>query len=157
MKFATTIFLALGFLIHAQAAPLASDQFGYADGALNGANGGIGWSGGWYGATGGIVHPGLTYSDGAQSLDTTGGAFHLDSSGSGMFRDLSISVAQGSTLYVSFIGRVDAGDLAGLNIQPGGPLQLLVGKLPGLSTWGFQDFVGDVSTSSVPTSTQALL
>ncbi len=93
---------------HAQLNLLAYDGFDYVTGALNGKNGGTGWSDAWtwtYGSGSSLSFgaTGLTYS----GLTTTGGSATWASGGNGISeasRSLSSPVNSG-VIYVEFLGQ----------------------------------------------------
>jgi hypothetical protein len=163
MKFIQFFPVAVAFLVAmpaSRSATLASDQFIYSDGDLNGQNGGSGWNGAWFGAGDFVFHPGLSYSDGTRVLDAAGGGVQLTGAASGELRDVSLNLQLASTLYISFICQVTKGGEVGLalNSGPNGhPPVFVIGRLPESPNWGMREVGGPSSVSSVSTTVQSLL
>ncbi|WP_439536026.1 PEP-CTERM sorting domain-containing protein [Methyloversatilis sp.] len=106
-KIALTLALAAS-ASHVSAAIIASDDFSYATGALNGANGGTGWGGGWS-ATGAA-----SVSDPAVDLDGNRAASFTSNAGNAAHRALS-STFTGDSVFVSFFIQVATGSNIGNN------------------------------------------
>lgn len=125
--FKTSLMLGAALMISGQAmgAVIASDDFSYADGNLEGNNGGTGFSGAWFNAFGGDVNV------------VSGVAIKGASSG-GDFRELSSAFGNTGEIWVSFDFQVpaDVNTFAGLSFFTGGSEKFLIGDRFGSDVWG---------------------
>ncbi|TAH43195.1 MAG: PEP-CTERM sorting domain-containing protein [Betaproteobacteria bacterium] len=89
----------------ASAALIASDQFDYAQGEINGQLGGAGWAGAWTANTGAtqVVTPGVALN-GSRALQITGNNDNV------AYRQLAAAFT-GDNLFVSFLVQIDSGSL----------------------------------------------
>jgi PEP-CTERM motif-containing protein len=147
------------------ASPVAYEGFDYAAGApLTGQNGGTGWNNAWTisGAGSTIRSPGLTYTDtNGVSLPVIGNTGSFAAANAGNFRIPSTSPeTPGTTLYVSFIGRLDAvnaNNYAGLSLFNGGTETLFLGDPNVPTSWGMDPKGGVASTGTTPVNIQEFL
>ncbi len=159
----------IALTIPSHAVPIAYEGFDYAatdnpgndtgDVDIFGNTGGSGWANAWSGASGlnsnFITSPG--FGPAAGSLTVSGNKLSLSGNNNGNFRSPSSTPdADGATVYISFLGDVDAGDYAGISLFDGGGENLFLGKPFAEANWGIAG-AGPNSLSTTPTSTLSLL
>lgn len=159
----------IALTLPSKAVPIAYDGFDYStvdnpgddtgDIDLFGNNGGSGWSNAWSGAGGlgsnFITSPGFGATAG--SLPVSGNKSSLSGNNNGNFRSPSITPdADGATVYISFLGDVDAGEYAGISLFDGGSENLFLGKPFAEANWGIAG-AGPNALSSTPASALSLL
>jgi len=114
---------------------IAYEGFDYtADSTIKGSNGGTGWTNAWSTALGAfglqshlsVVSPGLTYLD----LPTTGNQLRISGSDSSALRSIAPLGADGSTIWVSFLGLLPGniyyGNLNSFNLLDGTTVKVTV-------------------------------
>ncbi|RYD60659.1 MAG: hypothetical protein EOP84_36715, partial [Verrucomicrobiaceae bacterium] len=164
----TVVIFALAVLsssVAARSELIAYEGFDYTAGdSLTGKAGGINWGGAWTATANGstVQTPGLTYTDAAfQTLQSIGNSGAFAGGGNGNLRLASLSPdGVGSTLYVSFIARMDAAlanSYAGFSLFNGGTETMFLGDPNGPLNWGIDPKVGTVTTGTTSVSTQAFL
>ncbi len=139
----------------------AEEQFRYPNGSpMSGLNGGIGWSNTWIGSFGGaaVTAPGLTHAAGAQTLAVSSNAASLSGSFVAQSRPVrDLERVKDGTLYVSFLGRVDSGQVA-LTLNQSGVPRFSIGRNGFSANWNVSHPLGEWSVvSAVPATAQSLL
>lgn len=139
----------------------AEEQFRYPNGsAISGLNGGTGWSNTWIGSFGGatVTAPGLTHTDGGSSLAVSSNAATLNGDFVAQTRQIrDLDRVKDGTLYVSFLGRVDSGQVA-LTLNKSGVPRFSIGRNFFSANWNVSHPLGDWSVpSAVPATTQSFI
>jgi hypothetical protein len=159
-------FVLLSTSIAAHAVNIAYEGFDYPDAvALNGQIGGTNWNGAWTNSGAGSIvrSPGLTYTDAnLQSLMTVGNSGQFASANNGNFRlPLTTPETVGTSLYVSFIARMDAAGApfyAGFSLFNGAASEtLFLGDPSAPTAWGIDTKSGVVVNSTTSVATQTFL
>ncbi len=131
----------------AQAKLIAQESFNYAPGALGPNNGGTGWTGGWYGATGVnmVTAGGFSWA----GMTTSGNKARTGGNDQNEWRKLPATYGgpNGGTIWVSFIGKGDTTappeyptSYAGLSLFSGPNSEpLFMGKPTLHDNWGWDD------------------
>ncbi len=158
----------------ARGSTIVTDGFDYPAGPIAGRAGGTGWASPFSG-NGAVNAASLAYTDGAGlMLGTSGGRVATNTSGGGMLRTISNANqppglldargyfgANGSTIYLGFLVRLDSGvvtafgDYGGVSLFDGGNEQLFIGD-PGFEgthrSWSVdaQEGVAALHESTVP-------
>lgn len=145
----------IGVVTSASAAVVES--FDYAEGSLNGLNGGTGWGGAWGNSAYTITTPGLTYP----GISDSGNKATSGSNSGTLFRGVSDTFGtEGTSWYVSFIGQKltadDASRFFGVALYNSGGEAVLIGQSSGAPNWGIAKGP-TVSSSVVSSQTEALL
>src|SRR5580658_3712267 len=157
MRSGTILALVLGVTACARADLVSAyEGFTYTAGtSLNGQNGGAGWSGGWF-TPGGLDATTTSQSLSFGGLGVSGGAvstagFQPPNQGSSVayfVRDLATPLgADGTTVYLSFLLRPDAGYgfYGGINFG-----NVFIGLSGNQTDYGLEGPVNDISASTVP-------
>ncbi|MEZ6194007.1 MAG: PEP-CTERM sorting domain-containing protein [Phycisphaerales bacterium] len=135
----------------------AVESFDYAEGSLNGLNGGSGWSGAWGSSAYTVTSPGLTYLGIAEA----GNKATSGSNSGTLFRGVGETFGtEGTSWYVSFIAqKLVANDVTrffGVALYSSAGEQLLIGQSSGSPNWNIAKGA-TASSSTVSSQTEALL
>ena len=133
------------------------ESFDYAEGSLDGLNGGTGWGGAWGNSAYTVTSPGLTYP----GISDAGNKVTSGSNSGQLWRGVSETFGtEGTSWYVSFIGqKTVANDVSryfGVALYNSGGEAVLIGQSSGAAYWGVAK--GPIiSASTVSSQTEALL
>ena len=133
------------------------ESFDYAEGSLNGLNGGTGWSGPWGNSAYTVTSPGLTYP----GTSDAGNKVTSGSNSGTLFRGVSETFGtEGTSWYVSFIGQKltvdDVSRFFGVALYNSGGEAVLIGQSSGSPNWGIAKGP-TISASTVSSQQEALL
>ena len=139
------------------ASAAVTESFEYAEGSLNGLNGGTGWSGAWGNSGYTVTNPGLIYP----GITDAGNKVTSGSNSGTLFRGVSETFGtEGTSWYVSFIGqKLTADDVSrffGVALYNSGGEAVLIGQSSGSPNWGIAKGP-TISASAVSSQQEALL
>lgn len=139
---------------------LAEESFDYPVGPLGGRNGGRGFSGPWSGDSfsGSVAEPGFDFGAESGRLDAVGNRASATRFQIGR-RLINPLGDPGSTVYISFLGRIDGFQSSSLSLLDGDEFQLQIGQQFQNSNWSLR-FTGtsfQTVESSVPANELAFI